>query len=119
MDKQTVRLLVNFTVNDGQLEEFTSVAQAMTAASQAESGTLGYEWFASANGKHYRLLETYVDAAAVEAHFMGLALKLVPKIAATCSVDLLEVYGDPGPKVVDMVGGFGGLVYGYQLGLDR
>ena len=119
MDQQSVRLAVNFTVNEGQLEEFTGVARAMTAASQAEPGTLGYEWYASADGKRFRLLETYVDAAAVEAHFMGPALAFVPKIAATCSVDLLEVYGDPGPKVAEMVGGIGGLVYQYQLGLKR
>jgi quinol monooxygenase YgiN len=119
MVEQTVRLAVNFTVNEGQLEEFTSVARAMTAASQAEPGTLGYEWYASADSKRFRLLEIYVDAAAVEAHFMGPALELVPKIAATCSVDLLEIYGDPGPKVVEMIGGFGGLVYQYQLGLNR
>jgi len=119
MDKRTVRLLVNFTVKDGQLDEFTHVAEAMTAASQAEPGTLGYEWFASADGKCFRLLETYVDAAAVEAHFTGPALQLVPKIAATCSVDLLEVYGDPGPTVMAMVGGLGGLVYGFKFGLDR
>ena len=112
MDKRTVRLLVNFTVKDGQLDEFTHVAEAMTAASQAEPGTLGYEWFASADGKCFRLLETYVDAAAVEAHFTGPAVQVwVPKLAAVCSVDGFEFYGDPGPKVIAMASGFGAVFF--------
>jgi quinol monooxygenase YgiN len=80
MLEQVVRLTVNFVVKGEQLEEFKSIAQAMTAVSRAEPGTLGYEWFASADGKRFRLVENYVDSSAIEAHFMGPAVQqLVPK----------------------------------------
>ena len=120
MEKQIVRLKVNFTVGDGQLEEFKSIAQGMTAVSRAEPGTLGYEWFASADGKHFRLVESYVDASAIEAHFMGPAVQQwVPKLVPICKVDGFEIYGDPGPMVAQMAGGLGAVIFQYWIGIER
>jgi quinol monooxygenase YgiN len=120
MVEQVVRLTVNFVVSDEQLEEFKSIAQTMTAVSRAEAGTLGYEWFVSADGKRFRLVETYVDSSAIEAHFMGAAVQQwVPKLAAVCKVDGFEIYGDPGPKVSEMAGAFGANVFKYWLGIER
>jgi quinol monooxygenase YgiN len=120
MLEKVVRLTVELTVNDGQLEEFKNVAKAMNAGSESEPGTLGYEWFFSADGKTVRLLETYVDAAAIEAHFTGPVVgELVPKLVPLCKVERMEIYGDPGPKVTAMAAGFGGRVFAYWAGLSR
>jgi quinol monooxygenase YgiN len=120
MVEQVVRLTVSLTVNDGRLDEFKSVALAMTEGSEAEPGTLGYEWFSSSDNKRHRLVETYVDAAAIEAHFTGAVVQqMVPKLAAVCSVNSLEIYGDPGARVAEMAGGFGGVIYQYWLGINR
>jgi quinol monooxygenase YgiN len=120
MVEQMVRLTVNFVVSREQLEEFTRIAQAMTAVAAAEPGTLGYEWFASADGKRFRLVETYADASAIEAHFMGPAVQQwVPKLVPVCKVDGFEIYGDPGPKVAAMAGGLGAVVYRYWFGINR
>jgi len=120
MEKQVVRLTVNLVVNDGQLETFKSIAQSMTSVSQAEPGTLGYEWFSSADGKRFRLVETYVDSSALEAHFMGPAVQQwVPKLAAVCKVAGFEIYGDPGAKVTEMASGFGAVVFQYWIGIGR
>ncbi len=120
MVEQVVRLTVSLTVKDGQLEGFKSIAQTMTEVSGSEPGTLGYEWFSSEDNKHYRLVETYVDADAVLAHFTGRAVQeLVPKLVATCNVSGFEVYGDPGPKVAEMASGFGAAVFKYRLGINR
>ncbi|MFZ0394960.1 MAG: putative quinol monooxygenase [Terracidiphilus sp.] len=114
-----VRLTVRLTPNQGQLDEFRSIAQAMTEATQAEPGALGYEWFTGANGQ-FHLLETYVDAGAVLAHFLGpVVQQMVPRLASVCSVDGFEVYGDPGPEVGAMVAGFGAQILTYWQGLDR
>ncbi|SRR6266567_5033126 len=79
MVEQVVRLTLSLTVNDGQVEAFKAIAKDMTAGSQAETGTLGYEWFAGNDGSCFRLVETYVDAKAVEAHFKGpVVQQLVP-----------------------------------------
>jgi quinol monooxygenase YgiN len=120
MVEQVVRLTVSMTVNEGQLDEFKSIAATLTEISKAEPGTLGYEWFAASDGKRFRLVETYVDAAAVEAHFSGPAVQVwVPKLAAVCKVDGFEFYGDPGPKVTAMAGGFGAVFFQYWLGIGR
>jgi quinol monooxygenase YgiN len=120
MEKQVVRLTVNLVVNDGQLEAFKSIAQSMTSVSQAEPGTLGYEWFSSADGKQFRLVETYVDSSALEAHFMGPAVQQwVPKLVEVSKPAALEIYGDPGPKVTKMASGFGAVVFQYWIGIGR
>lgn len=120
MLEKVVRLAVELTVHDGQLEEFKNVAKAMTAESEAEPGTLGYEWFSSADGKRWRLLETYLDSGAVEAHFAGPVVgELVPKMMPLCKIDRFEIYGDPGPTVAEMAGGFGALMFAYQAGINR
>ena len=120
MVEQAVRLTVNFVVSSDQLEEFKGIAQAMTAVSRTEPDTLGYEWFVSADGKRFRLVENYVDSSAIEAHFMGAAVQhWVPKLAAVCTVDGFEIYGDPGPKVAELAGAFGAVVFKYWLGIDR
>ena len=120
MNKDVVRLAVDFSVRDAQLVEFKNLAQQMTANSGAEPGTIDYEWFVSADGKHFRLVETYTDATALEAHFMGPVIQhLSPKLAAVCSVDRFEIYGDPGPKVREMAGAFGAVTYHCWIGIER
>ena len=120
MLKQVVRLTLNMTVNEGQLEAFRGIAAAMTEGSQAEPGTLGYEWFAHEDGKRFRLVETYSNALAVEAHFTGpVVQQWVPKLAVACTVDGFEFYGDPGPKVSEMALGFGAVFFPYWLGINR
>jgi quinol monooxygenase YgiN len=120
MVEQVVRLTVSLTVNEGQLDAFKSIADAMTESTKTEPGTLGYEWFGSSDGNRFRLVETYADAGAVEAHFMGpVVQEWVPKLAAVCAVDGFEIYGDPGPKVAEMAGRFGAVVFNYLLGINR
>jgi quinol monooxygenase YgiN len=120
MVEQVVRLTVGFKVSEAQMDAFKSIAAAMTEGSKAEPGTSGYEWFSSGDGNRFRLVETYVDAAAVEAHFTGSVVQqLVPKLAAVCSVDTFEFYGNPGPKVAEMAAGFGAVIYQFWIGINR
>jgi quinol monooxygenase YgiN len=120
MLEKIVRLTVSFTVNEGQSAAFHEIATWMTEASNKEPGTLGYEWFADLDGKHFRLVETYSDAAAVEAHFAGPAVQeLVPKIVTVSQVGTFEFYGDPGPIVVEIAKGMGAVFFAYKFGLDR
>ena len=120
MVEQVVRLTVSLTVNEGQLDDFKSIANTLTEISKSEPGTVGYEWFVADDGKRFRLVETYADAAAVEAHFAGPEVQeWVPKLAAVCSVDGFEFYGDPGPKVRSIAFGLGADFFRYWIGLGR
>jgi quinol monooxygenase YgiN len=120
MNEKIVRPAVDVTVNDGQLEAFKSLAKAMTDKSEAEPGTLGYEWFFSSDGTRCRLLEIYVNADAVMAHFAGPVVReLVPQLIPLCRMDRFEIYGDPGPQVAQVAAGFGAQVFSYWVGLSR
>ena len=120
MSKQTVYLAVDLTINEGKLDAFEGIAQEMVTGSQKEPGTVGYEWFLSADRKRCRLIETYTDAAAVLAHFKGpVVQELVPKLLGTAGVAGFEVYGDPGPKAREMLAGFGAEIFEFQRGLER
>jgi quinol monooxygenase YgiN len=120
MVEKVVRLTVSFSVTEAQMNDFKSIAAQMTDGARSEPGTLGYEWFVGGDGRKFRLVETYVDAAAIEAHFMGpVVQQLVPKLAAVSSVDGFEIYGDPGPKVAEMASAFGASIYQYWMGIGR
>ncbi len=120
MSKQTVYLAVDFTINDGQLDAFESIAQSMVAGTQKEPGALGYEWYFSADRKKCRLIETYANADALLAHFNGpVVQELVPKLLGTSSLAGFEVCGDPGPKMREMLPGFGAEIFDFRRGLNR
>ena len=120
MLQQMVRLRVSMTVNEGQMDSFKHVAREMTEATESEPDALGYEWFAGPAQNVFTLLETYLNAAAVEKHFTGpVVQQLVPKLAAVVSIRAFEIYGDPGSIVAGMARGFGAEIYPYWTGLRR
>jgi len=120
MKEHIVRLAVDFLVNDGQLENFKKVARAMADVADGEPATLGYEWFFSPDQQECRLLETYVDSAAVLAHFQGRCVaEFVPQIVQFSKVARFEIYGDPGEQVAQMVGGLGAKIFSYWAGMNR
>ena len=95
--KKTVRLNVALTVNEGKLAAFEELATAMTAGTRKEPGALAYDWHMSLDRKRSRLIETYADADALLAHFLGpVVQQLVPKMVEISKVDRFEVYGEPG-----------------------
>lgn len=120
MVEKVVRLSVEATITEGCEERFREVARAMTAVSDSEPGTLGYEWFFSPDGRQCRLLEIYTDSQAVLAHFQGRAVtELVPQLVPLCHLDRFEIYGDPGPEVTAMAGSMGAKVFAYWAGMSR
>ena len=119
MSKQ-VLLNVGLTIQEGKLDAFQAIAREMVDAARKEPGTLGYEWYLSSDKKNCHLIETYVDANAVLAHFAGAAVQEgVPKMMATASVNTFHVYGDPGPKAREILTRFGAETFSYSLGLNR
>ena len=120
MVENVVRLTIKMTVNENQLDAFKNIAHSMTEACKAEPGTIGYEWFADGDGKRFRLMETYVDANAAVAHFLGpVVQQWLPKLAAQCTVEGVELYGNPGPKGTELAVGLGAVIFPYRFGLDR
>jgi len=120
MSKDMVRLAVDLTIKEGKLSEFESIARTMIAGSVGEKGTLSYDFFLSDDRQRCRLIESYVDADAVLAHFTGpVVQQLVPKLLGTASLTGFEVYGNPGPEATQMLKGFGAQIFDFWDGLVR
>jgi quinol monooxygenase YgiN len=112
MNKNIVRLNVGLAIQAGKLDEFQKIAQDMTAVSENEPGTLGYDWYFSGDRILCRLVESYVDGDALLAHFKGPAVQqLVPKMLENSSISSFEVYGDPGAEPTKMLAGFGAKIF--------
>jgi quinol monooxygenase YgiN len=112
MTKETVRFTVELTINEGKFSEFESRVQTMIARSLEEPGTLGYDFFLSADRKRCTLLETYTDADAVLAHLNGpVVQELLPQLLETSSVTGFAVYGDPGPTAAQTLKAHGAQIF--------
>jgi len=118
--KQTVRLNVALTINDGKLAGFEEIAAAMIAGTRKEPGALAYDWHFSADRKRCRLIETYANADALLAHFKGpVVQQFVPRLVEVSKVDRFEVYGNPGPEATKMLAPFGAEIFEDWQGLGR
>ena len=120
MAKSTVQFTIDLRINDGQLEEFESLAKAMCAATQVEPGALTYAWYLSDDRKHCRLVERYSDGNAVVTHLSGRAVEeFVPRLLTVSKLTRFEVHGDPGPKAGAMLAGFGAEIFKHWQGFDH
>jgi quinol monooxygenase YgiN len=120
MNMTRIRLLVDIDIHEGKFAEFETIARQMAAVSEKEAGTLAYHFVLSADRTRCRLVEGYVDQAAIAAHFAGPAVQqLVPQMVKVASPVRMEVYGDPGPKVAEMAAAFGAVIFPGWVGFDR
>ena len=120
MKNNAVYFLVSFKINEGQFETFKEIAQGMIAFTQKEPGSLAYEWYFSPDKTRGRLVETYTDQNAVNAHIAGRAVQeLVPKIREVSSIAGFEVYGDPGPEASELLSKIGAEMFQHWNGLGR
>ena len=120
MARDPVRFTVDLTINEGKLDAFEDIAQAMIAGSQNEPGTLAYEWCLSGDRRRCRLVETFADTNAVLAHMTGpVVQELVPKLLEASRISGFEVYGDPGPEAARMLAGFGAEIFQPWHGFSR
>jgi quinol monooxygenase YgiN len=120
MSTSRIRLLVDVDIHEGKFAEFETIAKKMVAVSEQEPGTIAYHFVLSADRKRCRLVEGYMDMAAITAHFAGPAVQeLVPQMTQVASPTRMEVYGDPGPQVTAMVSAFGAQIFFAWEGFDR
>lgn len=104
MENRNVHFVVDLEINEGEVDQFAAVAQEMTEWTQAERGTIVYDWFMNGDRKRCRLLETYADAEAARAHVEGRVVQsLVPKLLGHSRLSGFEVYGDPGAEAGQML----------------
>ncbi len=120
MDTERIHFLVELGINDGALAEFKSIAQSMIEGVWQEPGTLQYEWYLSSDETSCRVLETYADAAAVNAHLNGRVVQeLAPGLFRLTKIVRFEVYGEPDAEAAAVLKAVGAEILPHWNGLGR
>ncbi len=101
MSTARIRMLIDFEIYDGKLDEFQALAKQMVEQFEQEPGTLAYHFVLSGDRKRCRLIQGYADQAAITVHWIdGPAVQRnIFHFQQVALPTRVEVYGDPGPKV--------------------
>ena len=99
------------TVEEGKLDQFLKLARETVDVVKKEPGCRRYSWYFNEEERRCHVHETWVDAAAVLAHFEGPAVtEMLAQIVEIAQITRLELHGefeDMSPEATSMLTGFG------------
>jgi quinol monooxygenase YgiN len=91
-------------VRDGKLEGFKrQAAEIMRQTREKDTGTLAYDWFLSKDGTECEVREAYVDADALVEHALNVREAREALFAEFAYDHKMAIYGDPSPRLVELV----------------
>ena len=91
-------------VRDGQLAGFKhQAAEMMRQTREMDHGTLAYDWFVSKDGTECEVREAYVDADALVEHALNVREPREALFAEFAYDHKMTFYGDPSPRLVELV----------------
>ena len=103
-------------VRDGQLEGFKrQAAEVMRQAREKDTGTLAYDWFLNNDGTECEVREAYVDADALVEHAFNVREARDVLFAEFAYDHKMAFYGEPSPRLVELVTKIGVNVTYYTL----
>ena len=106
-------------INEGQLETFRTLMQEMVSASEAEPGTVGYEWFLSEDASSCHINERYTDSDAVMAHLGNFGANFAERFLGCVTPTSIDVYGEASEEVRAGLAGFGAVHHSPFGGFSR
>ena len=91
-------------VRDGKLEGFKrQAAEIMRQTKEKDTGTLAYDWFLSKDGTECEVSEAYVDGDALVEHARNVREAREALFAEFAYDHKMAMYGDPSPRLVELV----------------
>jgi quinol monooxygenase YgiN len=103
-------------VREGQLEGFKrQAAEIMRQAREKDKGTVGYDWFLSADGTECEVRQTYVDADAFVEHAFHIREARDTLFAEFAYDHEMLIYGDREPRLVELLDQVGADVTWFTL----
>lgn len=118
MTAQTIHFVVSMKIEPSKFAEFETIARQMRDVTREEPGALAYDWFMDADRQRCRLLEAYVDDAAMMAHLRGEAVQtFVPRMLECSSITNFEVYGSPSEEGLAILARVGAEIFSPWLAL--
>lgn len=115
----TISWNLQLSVRDGQQEAARELMEGMVAATKEESGTQGYEWFLSEDGKTCHINERYADTAALMEHLGNFGSTFAERFVACFEPTSFSVYGEPSAEARAVLDGFGASYLGWFGGFSR
>jgi quinol monooxygenase YgiN len=95
-------------VRDGKLEGFKRQAvEMMRLTKEKDTGTLAYDWFLSSDGTECEVREAYVDPDALIDHAFHVREARDVLFAEFAYDHHMVFYGDPGPRLTEMINKLG------------
>lgn len=115
--------MVEFTIEDGKLEEFKKLAKELAnAVKNNEPGTKSYHGYIKDNNKTKCIVsELYENSDAALVHLNGKAVEeiLVPKIFPIAKETRFEIYGDPSKELQEELTKLDSINYHSLTGFTR
>lgn len=115
----TISWMLKLNVREGQLDTARALMTEMVASTQNETGTLGYEWFLSANGKTCNLYERYTDNAAALVHAGNFGANFAERFMACFEPTSFCAYGEVSAELKGVLDGFGAAYFEWFGGFHR
>ena len=92
-DQSELRLVIDFEVTD--TDRFRSAVSQAVEVSDAEAGTIHYDWYIDEEAGTARLYEAYESAEAISAHAEGRVFtELLPLLESACNITHIDAFGD-------------------------
>lgn len=116
--EKTVHWLLEVSVNEGKLQDFKTLMGEMVAATQAEPGTLIYEWYFDESQQTCQINERYQDSSATMVHLQSFGGFADRFMAAVTPVNFI-VMGAPDESVREGLAGLNPTYLRQEAGFSR
>jgi quinol monooxygenase YgiN len=118
---QIIHFRVEFTIEQGKIEEYKKLIQEMSRMVEAnEPDTINYQFYLNKDETKCIVFETYVNSEAVFAHNNGVASRTkLPKIFSLAKISRFDVYGNPSEELQKLLASFGAQTFNLFAGFTR
>ena len=110
---------LQMSVREGQLDAARALMAEMVVGTQEEVGTMGYEWFLSADGSLCHTNERFADSGAAMAHLGNFGTNFAERFMQCFAPTSISVYGEPTDEVRAALDAFGAIYLGNFGGFTR
>ncbi|MBV9668734.1 MAG: antibiotic biosynthesis monooxygenase [Nitrososphaeraceae archaeon] len=121
MDQNQIHFGVEFTIDQGKIEEYKKLIQEMSRTVEAnEPDTINYQFYLNKDQTKCVVHETYINSDAALAHSNAVASRtILPRIFSLAKISRFDVYGNPNEELQKSLASFGAKTFNRFTGFSR